>query len=309
VRATVGREAGSLAYFSRELCPSLPLYVREWNPSRELKFLGNGRSARGPVGVLIAFGPKGVVAGNPRSWISFAAPIPMPSPMIGRGGILFLSAFGPVGGDSGSLGCGGIEDDAGGGFVRGTRDAGPVGAFGGGLDRTGKGGVSTTGTNGGASGLNFPPTRFSACSSRDGVVHVDGVKCDERGLNGCIRALAGGVTTRFGGGVLDTIAGDFTTGWNEAALGLNLGLSVVVVDWSLFVETGAGSFRDITVEVARLDFARGGVSALFVAREPIVRGIDDGKFNGGSWVGTDLYIWGLWTRLGDIINGNKDCMP
>ena len=237
--------------------PSLPLYVR-----RELMFLDNGRSARGPVGVLIAFGPKGVVAGNPRSWISFAATIPMPSPIIGRGGILFLSAFGPVGGESGSLGYGGIDDDPGGGFVRGTKDAGPVGAFGGGLDRAGGGGVS--GTNAGAPGLNFPPAGFSACSSRDGVEHVDGVKCDESGLNGVL--LARGVTARFGGGVLDTIAGDFTTGWNETALGLNLGLSVVDVDWSLFVETGAGSFRDITVEVARFDFARGGVRDLFVVR-------------------------------------------
>lgn len=271
MRATVGVGAGSLTYFSRGLWPSLPLYVR-----RELKFLDNGRSARGPVGVLIAFGPKGVVAGNPRSWISFAATTPMPSPIIGRGGILFLSAFGPVGGESGSLGYGGIEDDPGGGFVRGTKDAGPVGAFGGGFDRAGGGGVSDPGTNAGASGLNFPLARFSACSSLDGVEHVDGVKCEESGLNGCVRVLAGGVTVRFGGGVLDTIAGDFTTGWNEAALGLNLGLSEVGVDWSLFVEAGAGSFRDITVEVARFDFASGGVSDLFVVREPTVRGIDDG---------------------------------
>ena len=167
-----------------------------------------------------------------------------------------------------------------------------MGAFGGGLDRAGRGGDTDTGTNAGASGLNFPLVRFSACSSRDGVEHVDGVKREESGLNGA-RVFAGGVTVRFGGGVLDTIAGDFTTGWNDAALGLNLGLSVLGVGSSLFVETGVGSFRDITVEVARFDFARGGVSDLFVVRETTVRGIDGGKFNGGSWVGADLYIWGL----------------
>lgn len=197
-----------------------------------------------------------------------------------------------------------MEDDPGGGFVRGTRDAGPVGAFGGGLDRAGKGGVS--GTNDGAPGLNFPLARFSVCSSRDGVEHVDGMNCEESGLNGCVRVLVGGVTVRFRGGVLDTIAGDITFGWNEVALGF----SIVDVDWSLFVEVGAGSFRDITVEVARVDFARLGVSDLFV-RVATVRGFADGKFNWGR-VGTDpLIICGgggdgeLGADTGGVRNGPR----
>lgn len=71
----------------------------------------------------------------------------MPSPIFGGGGILFLSALGPGGGESGSP----EYDDGkpGGGFVRGTNDAGPVGALGGGFGRGG--------TNTGAAGLNFPP--------------------------------------------------------------------------------------------------------------------------------------------------------
>ena len=76
-----------------------------------------------------------------------------------------MSAFGPVGVASGNL-----EYDlgpVGGGFVLGAD--GPVGAFGGGLDLREDfpcgGGVSITGINAGAAGLNFPRL---VCSSRDG---------------------------------------------------------------------------------------------------------------------------------------------
>jgi hypothetical protein len=99
--------------------------------------------------------------------------------------------------------------------------------------------------------------------------------------------LEGGVTALFRGfvgggvGVLDTIAGDFTTGMKEDALGLSLGLGVVDVIGSLFVGV---SFREITVELERLDFAKGGVGGLFVGRAPTVRGIEELRLNcGGGW--------------------------
>ena len=86
----------------------------------------------------MALGPSGVVSGKSLDFSSFDAFIPpIPSPIISGGGGIFLvrSALGPVGGESGSLGYREAED----GPVirladRETKEAGPVGALGGGLD-------------------------------------------------------------------------------------------------------------------------------------------------------------------------------
>ena len=98
---------------------------------------------------------------------------------------------------------------------------------------------------------------------------LGGVKFADWGLN---LDLGNGSLTGFGGGgvgVLDTMAGDFTTGKNDDALGLSFGLA----DASLLVDTfREDSFRDITVEVERFDLGRGGVSGLFEDR---VRGTED----------------------------------
>ena len=84
--------------------------------------------------------------------------------------------------------------------------------------------------------------------------------------NGSLAGLGGG-----GVGVLDTMAGDFTTGRNDDALGLSFGLA----GWSLLVDIFEDSFRDITVEVERFDFGRGGVGGLFEVRDTTVRGTED----------------------------------
>ena len=103
---------------------------------------------------------------------------------------------------------------------------------------------------------------------------LGGVKFADWGLN---LDLGNGSLTGFGGGgvgVLDTMAGDFTTGKKDDALGLSFGLADVI-DWSLLVDAFEDSFRDITVEVERFDLGSGGVGGLFEGRVPTVRGAED----------------------------------
>lgn len=88
--------------------------------------------------------------------------------------------------------------------------------------------------------------------------------------------------------MLDTMAGDFTTGRKEDALGLSFGLGILDVIASLFVDAGVGSFRDDrTVDLA----IGGGVIDLVVnvCRVDAVRAIENCDSEAGS-CGTDLHI-------------------
>ena len=95
--------------------------------------------------------------------------------------------------------------------------------------------------------------------------------------------------------MLDTMAGDFTTGRKEDALGLSFGLGILDVIASLFVDAGVGSFRDRTVDLL---IGGGGVIDLVadVCRVDAVRAIENCDSEVGSCGGTDLHIHCLLVR-------------
>lgn len=85
------------------------------------------------------------------------------------------------------------------------------------------------------------------------------------------------------------MAGDFTTGRKEDALGLSFGLGILDVIASLFVDAGVGSFRDRTVDLL---IGGGGVIDLVadVCRVDAVRAIENCDSEVGSCGGTDPLI-------------------
>lgn len=157
---------------------------------------------------------------------------------------------------------------------------GPVGALGGGL------GFRGGGTNAGALGLNFGLSDWSSC---DGVGDEELLKCELSGLKKCFGPVGGAwefTGLGAGGGVLDTIAGDFTTGMKAEALGLSF-LGVADGGRSLVVGTGVDeSLRGSVVEVESFDFGDGGLP--FGNPAPVL-GIEGSKFRlGGEFAGTTL---------------------